>query len=131
MFSINRYAVPAFWLLLLLSFMTAVLSFPRWRSRLALFLIPVALVLSGGGTSYSYYGTLPAPDGQYALVVYSRILPLALPGQGSDAPAYVQLQDRAERVVGSTYVTMAQQVHSAEWAAEEVRFAEGSSIALP
>jgi hypothetical protein len=130
-FDINKVAVPIFWLLLLLSIMAAALSFPRWRSLLAIILIPVALVLSGGGTFYGYYATIPKPNGQYQLVVYSRILLLAFPGQGRDAPAYVQLQDKSGRVLGSTYLTMAQHAHPVAWSADEVRFADGSSITLP
>lgn len=133
-FVISQFAVPVFWLLMLLSLIAAVLSFPRWRSLLALLLIPVALVFSGGGLPYGHHSTIPAPDGRYQLVVYSRVLPIGFPGQGSDAPGYVQLQDKSGRVMGSTYLYMVQHVYDARWTENQVQFGldkYNGSIDLP
>jgi hypothetical protein len=130
-FEVSYLAIPAFWLLLLLSLITAALSFPRWQSLFALLLLPVSLICAMGGLPYLYHSTHPAPDGQYQLVVYSRMLPIAFPGQGSDAPGYVQLQDQAGRVIGSTHLYMVQQVYDARWEEDKVEFGLGRKASIP
>ena len=114
--------IPAtlFWFFLALAFASALISLPRWPSLLALALLALAYVWSGGGASYRYRTTFPSPDGRHKLVIYSRPMLMAFPGQGSDAPGYVQLQDRSGRVLEDGYVEMVQYAYEVEWRADEV-----------
>ena len=112
--------VKLFWLSLVVAVAAALVSLPRRKSLLALALTALAYVWSGGGASYRYRTTLPSPDGRFKLVVYGRPMPVAFPGQGSDAPGYVQLQDRSGMVLEEGYVEMVQNAYEVEWRADEV-----------
>lgn len=127
---LNAWAVPLFWLLMLLSAIAAMLSF-RWKALFALFLIPVSIVGAGWGLPYSYHSTHSSPDGEYRLVVYSRMQPLAFPGQGSDAPGHIQLQNKSGQVKGAIDVDMVQQVYNTQWHEDKVSIGLNGEIALP
>ena len=62
------------------------------------------------------HATFVRPDGKYAIVVYrfGRRLPM-MPGQGSDSPGEIQLQDGNGRILRKTTVEMVQLVENVEW----------------
>ena len=62
------------------------------------------------------HATFVRPDGKYAIVVYrfGRRLPM-MPGQGSDSPGEVQLQDSSGRILRKEKVEMVQLVENVEW----------------
>lgn len=119
-FFTSNIPTTLFWLFLIISFTAALISFPRWKSLVALVLIALAFIWSAGGGAYGYRSTNPSPDGKYKLVIYSRPMLIAFPGQGSDAPGYVQLQDQSGRVLAGGYVEMVQNAYEVEWREDEV-----------
>lgn len=119
-FFTSNIAAKLFWPFLVVAFAAALISLPRWKSLLGLALLALVYVWSDSGASYRYRTTFPSPDGRYKLVIYSRRMSVALPGQGSDAPGYVQLQDQSERVLEGGYVEMVQNAYEVEWRAGEV-----------
>jgi len=121
----NRLSDTLFLLSTLIAFVSAVLSFPRWRSVVALTIVALSIWWSGGRAFATYHSTRPSPDGRYKLVALSMPMLFAFPGQGSDAPGYVQLQDRSGRVLNEGYVEMVQIVYGAEWGADEVQIGRG------
>lgn len=120
-FFASKIPVKLFWLSLVVALAAALVSLPRWKSLTALVLLALAYLWSGGGASYGYRSTLPSPDGRYRLVIYGRPMLSAFPGQGSDAPGYVQLQSRSGEVLGEGYVGMVQNAYEVEWEADRVR----------
>src|SRR5215213_1882632 len=119
-FFTGKFHVRLFWLSLTIAFAAALISLPRRNSLLGLALLAFAYVWSGGGASYGHRTTFPSPDGRYKLVVYARPMSSASPGQGSDAPGYVQLQDQSGRVLEGGYVEVVQNAYEVEWRADEV-----------
>jgi hypothetical protein len=120
-FLTSKLSAKLFWLSLVIALAAALVSFPRWESLAALVLVALAYVWSDGGASYVYCSTLPSPDGRYQLAVYSRPMLIVFPGQGSDAPGYVRLQDRSGKALGEGYVGMVHTAYDVEWEADKVR----------
>ena len=71
------------------------------------------------------YRVFDRPDGAYRVVVMRQPQRLAMaPGQSSDAPGTVQLQDRAGRILATAPVSMVQLVEEVDWTDEHaaIRF---------
>jgi hypothetical protein len=67
------------------------------------------------------YRTFAGPDGRFQIVVYRVPMNFACPGQGSDAPGYLQLRDgRTGRVLRERAVEMVQQVDQIDWSPTNV-----------
>ena len=126
-FCLNRFADILFWASLLVAVVSALLSFPRWKSLAALVIVGLSVWWSGGRAWATYHSTNASPDGRYKLVTYSVPMLFAFPGQGSDASGYVQLQDGSGRVLTEGYVEMVQIVNDAEWSAVEVQIGRGDN----
>ena len=120
LFLASGIAAKLFWLFLIIALAAALISLPRWKSVAALVLIALAYVCSDGGTSYRYRTTFASPDGRHRLVIYSKPMLIAFPGQGSDAPGYVRLQDRSGHILGEGYVGMVHNAYEVEWEADKV-----------
>jgi hypothetical protein len=124
---LNKLSDLLFWLFLLVAIVFAALSFPRWKSLVALTIVAFSLWWSGGRAFASYHSTNPSPGGRYKLITYSIPMLFAFPGQGSDASGYVQLQDSSGRVLNEGYVEMVQIVYDAEWRTNEVQIGRGDN----
>jgi hypothetical protein len=124
-FYLSRLSAILFLLSLVVAFIFAVLSFPRWRSLVALTIVALSIWWSGGRAFAAYHSTKPSPDGKYKLVTFSMPMLFAFPGQGSDASGYVQLQDSSGKVLNEGYVDMVQIVYDAEWDGHEVQIGRG------
>ena len=124
-FYLNRLSDILFLLSLFVVFIFAALSFPRWKSLVALTIVALSIWWSGGRAFATYHSTRPSPDGKYNLVTFSMPMLFAFPGQGSDASGYVQLRDRSGKVLNEGYVEMVQIVYDAEWDGNEVQIGRG------
>jgi hypothetical protein len=124
-FYLNRLSDILFLLTLFVAFIFAALSFPRWRSLVALTIVAFSIWWSVGRAFATYHSRKPSPDGKYNLVTFNMPMLIAFPGQGSDASGYVQLQDRSGKVLNEGYVEMVQIVYDAEWSGHEVQIGRG------
>jgi len=124
---LSKRSVALFWYSLLLAIVFAGLSVPRWKSFVALAILPISLWWAGGRPFATYHSTRPSPDGKYKLVTYRIPLLFSFPGQGSDASGYVQLQDSSGKVLNEGYVEIVQIVYDADWSAHEVRIGRGDN----
>ncbi len=71
--------------------------------------------------SSKVWARYPQPGGALAVVVYRLPLKFAMPGSSGDAPARIQLEDRAGRVLKSTDVASLQIVTEPEWEKDRVQ----------
>src|SRR5262245_53366036 len=124
-FYLARFSALPFWFFLLVGIVFAALSFPRWKSLVALTTLALALWWSGGRAFATYHSTRRSPDDRYKLVTYRIPMLFAFPGQASDASGYVQLQDKSGRVLSEGYVQMVQIVYDADWTTHEVQIGKG------
>ncbi len=103
----------------LVASISAISSFPRRKSLRAFMILLLALWWSGGRVLAGYHSTHTSPDGRYKLVGFS--MPgFAFPGGGSDAPGYVQLQDKSGDVLEEGYLGMIQYIYDVRWGRNEV-----------
>jgi hypothetical protein len=68
----------------------------------------------------SVYSRDPSPDGRFEIVVCRLPTRGALPGQSSDGPGVVRLQDSDGRVLKTAHVDMVQLMPDVEWSAARV-----------
>ena len=67
------------------------------------------------------YRRFASPDGRFQIVVFRIPSRVAMPGQSSDAPGYIQLRDtRTGRVLRERSVEMVQLVDRIEWSPTNV-----------
>lgn len=83
--------------------------------------IVIALLGAGCGLAAEEHARYASPDSAFVLVVYRYPRVYAMPGQGSDAPGFVELQDREGKRYEKQKVEMVQLVETPEWTAERVR----------
>jgi len=90
--------------------------------------IGVVLFLLGAAAAVGYlWLTRPevawtdgSPDGRYRIVVWRVPMLVAMPGQGSDASGFIQLQDSDGRVLREKDVDMVSIVEQPEWSPGKV-----------
>lgn len=83
---------------------------------LAAVLAAVLLGLANKPGAEDRHATFTRPDGRFAIVVVrQRAWRPALPGQGSDGPGEVQLQDAQGRILKRAPVEMVQLVDNVQW----------------
>ena len=71
----------------------------------------------GGTTERSRF---QSPDGRHLLVVYRHPMLFTMPGQGSDAPGTVVLQDANGRELNRTPISMVQLISDPRWREDAV-----------
>ena len=68
------------------------------------------------GSQAEAYRSDNSPDGRFRVVVYRLPMPVAMPGQSSDAPGFVRLYDQKRgRTPKQSSVRMVQLVDQLEW----------------
>lgn len=130
-FFLRPFSIRLFWILFFVTILLAVLSFPRWKSFVVFALSIAILCLSFGRAPATYYLTIPSPDGKYQLVVYSVPMLFAMPGGGSDAPCYVQLQNKSGKILNEGYLEMVQLLDRIDWEKDSVTVAITHTWSLP
>ena len=66
------------------------------------------------------YRTFSSPDANYKVVVYSLPVLFSMPGGSGDSPGYVQLHDKAGRVLEEKDVDMVQNADQVYWEGNKV-----------
>ena len=89
--------------------------------RLGEYIALTLLLLAGCDLAAEEHLRYASPDSAFVLVVYRYPRLYAMPGQGSDAPGFVELQDREGRRYQRRKVEMVQLVETPEWTASRVR----------
>ena len=95
-------------------------AFPRWL-MVVLGILGVSVLIAFGlhvlyRASAAEFRSYLSPDGRFKMVVYRLPMPMAMPGQSSDAPGFVRLYDqRSGRILQQKDVDMVQNVDQFEW----------------
>ncbi|GEM_PF-2275098 len=125
-FSVSKFIIIAFGIFFFITLLSAFISLPKWKSLVGLSLLVVAVFLSINGRGLArYHSTIQSPDGRHQIVVYKIPMLFAAPGQGSDAPCYVQLQTKSGKVLNEGYMEMIQLIDPVDWTNHSVSISRG------
>jgi len=125
-FSASKFIIVTFGIFFFITLLSAFISLPKWKSLVGLSLLVVAVFLSINGRGLAqYHSTVQSPDARHKIVVYRVPMLVAMPGQGSDAPCYIQLQTKSGKILNEGYMEMILLMDPIEWNKDSVSIGRG------